>query len=205
MTDPERQRQEGVIKRVLGSMYIGESFHPIGRNEILIPSISRRRLSTCLSFPGLLQQPSTCLRPRALWRPSSLHLFSIQRRRGARRLKLIPSYRETGFQLLRTSCVFHTSRHSARNCSGGKWFRRRVRVPLLCESTYLNISFKVYPMRQRRIVSTEGLSSQRVCRITVLRYLGSLLMAHFIGSLLVTNIWCVLGAILLHRIPRVVF
>jgi hypothetical protein len=33
INDPERQRQEDIIKRVLGSMYIGESFQPIGRTK----------------------------------------------------------------------------------------------------------------------------------------------------------------------------
>ena len=49
--------------------------------------------------------------------------------------------------------------------------RGAVPVLLLCESTYLNIHFKVYPICQPKIVSTEGLSSQKVCRVTGLRYL----------------------------------
>ena len=126
MNDPERQRQEELIKRVLGSLSIGQSFYPIGMYEILIVGFRNYRLGTCSSSPGHLQQSSTCLRPRVLCPPSLLHWPSIQRCRSVHKLKLTPSYRETGFQLLRTSCVFHMSRHSARSCSGGKWSRRGV-------------------------------------------------------------------------------
>jgi hypothetical protein len=101
------------------------------KNRMLITSISWCRHSASLSYSKPLQQPSTHLRAHPRRLPSLLHSRSTQRFRGARKLKLTPSYRETGFQRLRTGRVFHTLRQSARSCSGGRWLFPWVRVPLV--------------------------------------------------------------------------